>query len=78
MSQKPLEELGSRIRELFAATPANDLERNLRMLLSGFFSRLDLVNREEFDVQAKVLARAQEKLATLEARVRDLEKQQTS
>lgn len=75
MSQKPLDELSSRIRELVAASPANDLERNLRVLLSGFFSRLDLVSREEFDVQAKVLARAQEKLTALEARLRELERQ---
>lgn len=74
MSQKTLDELSSRIRELFAATPASDLERNLRVLLSGFFSRLDLVSREEFDVQAKVLARAQEKIAALEARLSDLER----
>jgi BMFP domain-containing protein YqiC len=43
-------------------------------MMSGFFSKLDLVTREEFDVQAQVLARTREKLQALEARVDALEK----
>lgn len=74
MEHQSLDELSSRIRELFARTSAGDLERNLRVLLGGFFSRLELVNREEFDVQAKVLSRAQEKIVALEARIQALEK----
>lgn len=75
MNQAPnFNELTSRIREVIAATPAKDVEKNLRALMSGFFSRLDLVSREEFDVQAKVLARTREKLAALEARLAELEK----
>ena len=78
MSQsRILDDLSLRIRELLTNTPARDVEKNLRLLLSGFFSRLDLVSREEFDVQAKVLARAQDKLAVLEARMAEMEKQQT-
>ena len=78
MSQsRILDDLSLRIRELLTNTPAKDVEKNLRLLLSGFFSRLDLVSREEFDVQAKVLARAQDKLAALEARIAQMEKQQT-
>ena len=60
---------------MLAATPAKDVEKNLRTLLSGFFARLDLVSREEFDAQAKVLARTREKLTALEARVAEMEKQ---
>lgn len=71
-----LDDLSLRIRELLTNTPAKDVEKNLRLLLAGFFSRLDLVSREEFDVQAKVLARAQDKLAALEARIAEMEKQQ--
>lgn len=78
MSQsRILDDLSLRIRELLTNTPAKNVEKNLRLLLSGFFSRLDLVSREEFDVQAKVLARAQDKLAALEARIAQMEKQQT-
>ncbi len=76
MSQsKVFDDLSIRIREMLAATPAKDVEKNLRTLLSGFFARLDLVSREEFDAQAKVLARTREKLAALEARVAEMERQ---
>jgi hypothetical protein len=50
-----------------------DLEKNARALLAGAFSRLDLVTREEFDAQARLLARTREQLEQLEARVAQLE-----
>jgi BMFP domain-containing protein YqiC len=53
-----------------------DVEKNIRTLLQGAFTRLDLVTREEFDVQTKVLARTREKLEALEKLVAELEKQQ--
>ena len=71
------DELNARVSEMIAASPAKDIEKNLRMLMSSFFSRLDLVTREEFDVQAKVLARTREKLTALEARVAELERHKT-
>jgi BMFP domain-containing protein YqiC len=51
-----------------------DVEKNVRTLLQGAFARLDLVTREEFDVQAKVLLRTREKLEALERQVAGLEK----
>ena len=57
-----------------ANSPAKDIEKNAKMVMSGFFSKMDLVTREEFDVQAQVLARTREKLKDLEARVDALEK----
>jgi BMFP domain-containing protein YqiC len=75
MSQKRIfDEISARVSEVLAASPAKDIEKNLRVMLSGAFSRLDLVTREEFDVQAKVLARTREKLVALEARLAELEK----
>jgi len=68
-----LEDLSEKIREFLAASPAKDLEKNLRALLAAAFARLDLATREEFDVQAKALARSREKLAELERRVAELE-----
>ena len=68
-----LEELLERIREIIAASPAKDVEKNIRAMLAAAFDRLDLVTREELDVQAKVLARTREKLSVLEARVAELE-----
>jgi BMFP domain-containing protein YqiC len=71
-----LDELQARIDQLIAGTPAADLQKNLRALLAQQFARLDLVTREEFDTQARVLARTREKLAALETRVAALEARQ--
>lgn len=73
MDQDILKDIDRRVRELLAQSPAADLDKNLRALLAGFFSRLDLVTREEFDVQRQVLLRTREKLAQLEAQVAELE-----
>lgn len=73
MNEKLLSELSARLAELAAANPARDLQKNFRALLSSAFTRLDLVSREEYEVQTEVLARAREKLAALEARVAALE-----
>lgn len=54
-------------------TLRSDLERNFRSLLAGAFERLDLVTREEFDVQRRVLERTREKLVSLETEVQRLE-----
>jgi ubiquinone biosynthesis accessory factor UbiK len=74
MNQNLLNDINERMREVFAHSPAADLEKNLRALLAGFFTRLDLVSREEFDVQRQVLLRTREKLARLEAQVAELER----
>lgn len=50
-----------------------DIKRNLRASLEGGLAKLDLVTREEFDVQTAVLGRTREKLEKLEALVADLE-----
>ena len=68
------DDISARVSEVLAKSPAKDIEKNLRGMLSSAFSRLDLVTREEFDVQAKVLARTREKLVAIEARVSELEK----
>ena len=71
---KFVEELSAKMSEFLAASPARDLEKNFRAMMSSGLARLDLVTREEFDVQAKVLARTREKLAALEARLAELER----
>ncbi len=76
MQQRKLaEELSARLSELLAASPARDIEKNLRALLGAALGRADLATREEFDVQAKLLARARDQLTALEARVAELERQ---
>jgi BMFP domain-containing protein YqiC len=67
------EEIDRRMREILAHSPAADLEKNLRALLASAFARLDLVTREEFDVQREVLARTRAKLEALEAKLAELE-----
>lgn len=74
MSQPRIfEDLSAKVSEFLAASPAKDVEKNLRALLSAAFAKLDLATREELDIQAKVLARTREKLSELEARVAELE-----
>ena len=73
LNPKILEDINARLSAVFATTPAAEVEKNVRALLSSAFGRLDLVPREEFDVQREVLARTREKLVALEARVAELE-----
>ena len=68
-----LEELAARIGKAIQSSPAADIEKNVKAMLQGGLARLDLVTREEFDTQARVLARTREKLEQLEARVAELE-----
>ena len=74
-NQRLFEEINERVRSVLAQSPAADIEKNMRAMLTSLFSRLDLVTREEFDVQREVLARTRQKLTELEARVAELEKQ---
>lgn len=79
MNDKRLfEELSERINEAFRNSPAQDIEKNLRAMLASWFDRMDLVMREDFEVQKKLLERAQAKLVELEARVAELERRNPS
>lgn len=78
LNEKLFQDLNAQLSELIASGPARDLEKNARALLSGFFSRLDLVTREEFDIQSEVLRRTREKLELLEAKVATLENAQAT
>jgi BMFP domain-containing protein YqiC len=74
-NQKLFDEINERLRAVLAQSPAADIEKNMRAMLASLFSRLDLVTREEFDVQREVLSRTRQKLAELEAKIAELEKQ---
>ncbi len=50
-----------------------EMEGNFKAVLQSQLSKLDLVNRQEFDVQAALLERTQSRLAALEARLKELE-----
>lgn len=72
-TQKLADDMAARITEVMAMSPARDIEKNLKGSLAAWLGKLDLVTREEFDVQAAVLARSQERLRALEARLASLE-----
>ncbi len=69
------DDLQSKINQALENSPAKDIEKNVKTMLSQGFSKLDLVTREEFDVQMQVLAKTRAKLEALEARVTELEGQ---
>ena len=73
LNNKIVDELSGKLGELMASGPARDFEKNARALLAQALSKLDLVTREEFDVQAELLASTRRKLEALEARVAALE-----
>lgn len=70
-------EMQAKIQQVIESSPAKDLERNVKAMMSQGFSKLDLVTREEFDIQAQVLAKTRAKLDALEARIAALEAAQT-
>jgi len=69
-------DLQAKINEVLENSPAKDLEKNVKAMMAQGFAKLDLVTREEFDIQAQVLARTREKLEALEKRVAALESNQ--
>ncbi|ANQ86905.1 accessory factor UbiK family protein [Azoarcus olearius] len=68
-----LDEIGAKLSELAANSPARDIEKNVRALLGSAFTRLDLVTREEFEVQREIIVQLRTRLGELEARVAALE-----
>ncbi|MCG6867120.1 MAG: accessory factor UbiK family protein [Thiogranum sp.] len=76
LDNKVLDDIARRLSGAMPATAKavqNDLEKNLRAATQAVFAKLDLVTREEFDVQRKVLARSREKIEQLEKQVAELE-----
>lgn len=74
---KSLEDLARRLADAVPpgiAAIRDDLERNFRAVLQGGLARLDLVTRQEFDIQSAVLRRSRERLEELEKRIAALEK----
>lgn len=74
LDPKMFEDFTQRVSNLIANSPAAEVEKNVRAMMSSFFSKLDLVTREEFDTQANVLARTRQLVEELTARLDALEK----
>jgi BMFP domain-containing protein YqiC len=77
MNNESVENIASKLAEAVPESlrsVRDDLEQNFRAVLRASLAKLDLVTREEFEVQEAVLARTREKLEALEARLKELEK----
>jgi len=66
-------DLQQKVNQVIENSPAKDIEKNVKAMMTQGFAKLDLVTREEFDIQAQMLAKARAKLDLLEARLADLE-----
>jgi hypothetical protein len=73
LDNKFLNDISDKLGSLIANSPLQDVEKNVKAVLGTAFSKLDLVTREEFDVQREVLARTRAKLEALETRIAELE-----
>lgn len=74
MNRMPwMEDFQKNLADLIAKSPAADVERNVRAMMSQAFTKMDLVTREEFDVQADLLARTRARVDQLAAQVESLQ-----
>ena len=78
MPRTPLDELGERIQQALRDSPFQDVEKNLKVVVNGFLERMDLVLREDFEIQRELLEKANTRLQELEARVAALEAGRTT
>jgi len=67
-----IQEISNKIREIIQNSPIDDIEDNINALLKSTFTKMGLVNREEFDIQTQVLKRTRLKLEALEKKLSDL------
>ena len=72
MKKKDIQEISNKIRKIVENSPINDIEENINALIQGAFTKVGLVNREEFDIQTQVLKRTRLKLEALEKKLSDL------
>ncbi len=73
MSKKLLDDLQAKLGQIMSTSPAKDIERNIRAVLTQAVSRLDVVTAEEYEVQKLLIARLENKILSLEARLSELE-----
>lgn len=71
-----LNEISNKIKVIVDSSPLADVEKNINALLKSMLTKMELVSREEFDVQAEVLRHTRQKLTSLEIKLAELELQQ--
>ena len=72
LQSEKINEISNKIKEVVNSSPLGDVEKNLNALLKSAFTKMELVTREEFEVQAEVLRKTREKLTLLEAKLAEL------
>jgi BMFP domain-containing protein YqiC len=72
LEKNKVQEISDKIRQVVENSPINDIEKNINALLQSAFTKMGLVNREEFDIQTQVLKRTRLKLEALEKKLSDL------
>jgi BMFP domain-containing protein YqiC len=72
--QRIASDMQNKVGDAIRNSPAQEIEKNVRAMMNQGFQKMDLVTREEFELQSKVLAKTREKLEALEAKVAALEK----
>lgn len=77
IAKQLFEDLSTKLSETIANSPAKDVEKNIKAMLSGALNKMDLVTREEFDVQQQILVKTRLKLNELEMRLAQLEEKST-
>lgn len=73
LAKQIFEDVSAKISETLANSPAKDFEKNAKAMLSGALNKMDVVTREEFDIQQQILIKTRVKLSEVEARLAALE-----
>ncbi|MFM9835096.1 MAG: accessory factor UbiK family protein [Methylophilaceae bacterium] len=73
LNTQALNDLSNKIKEIIKNSPLSEAEKNIHALIQGMFTKMELVSREEFDVQSEVLRNTREKLKQLEAKLAEIE-----
>ena len=76
LNVEKINEISNKIKGMVKNSPLEDMEKNINALLKGVFTKMELVSREEFDVQTEVLRNTRQKLELLEVRLAELEARQ--
>ncbi len=74
VDKKTIQEISKKIKNIVSDSPISDIEENINALLKGMFTKMDLITREEFDVQTGVLKKTREKLESIEKKLTEIEK----
>lgn len=73
LDSNKINEISNKIKEVVSSSPLGDVEKNINALLKSMLTKMELVTREEFDVQAEVLRKTRQKLELLETKLAELE-----